>query len=192
MPHRLAQTLGCVGLTLLLATLGGCRGGSEIWKEEVQLSDGRIIVIERETVFEQGSEWAHNDRVGKPKRQRIRLEPANGSKKMIVWNTTKKSPDGLPEVPLIFDVEDGAPVVMSSVELTAGCEMYSKYVYWNGIWVEERLPDTFTRRSTNLLVRDGADLPQLVGLREKQAGGARMGKRPALRQVGPVLTVCDN
>jgi hypothetical protein len=184
-----AQALGAIGLILLLATLGGCRAGSEIWKEEVQLGDGSVIVVERETIFEQGGEWAHKGRVSKPKRQRIRLAPANGSK-MIVWNTTKKSPDGLPEVPLVFDIEDGQAMVMSSVRVSAGCEMYSKYVYRHGLWIEEQLLDTFTPRTTNLLVRGGADLAQLVSLRDKQAGDAGQGKRRATGQVGPARTVC--
>jgi hypothetical protein len=33
-----------------------CSSGSEKWKEEVQLSDGRIIVVERETIRERGGD----------------------------------------------------------------------------------------------------------------------------------------
>jgi hypothetical protein len=182
--------LKAVGLTMLLGAAAGCGGGSEKWKEEVRLGDGRVIVLERETLFERGGEWARAGGGSKPKRQRIRLAPANGTKKLIVWNTTKKSPDGLPEVPLIFDIEDGEPMVMSTVHVSAACEMYSKYVYRYGLWMEETLLDTFTQRTANLLIRDGADLPQLVGVHEKQAGNAGPGKRPAPRQVGPARTVC--
>ncbi len=51
--------------------VAGCSGTTH-WKEEVQLSDGRIIVVERETQFEGGGgEWAHNRSLSKPKERRI-------------------------------------------------------------------------------------------------------------------------
>jgi Ca2+-binding RTX toxin-like protein len=46
-----------IGLALVLGvSLVGCGAGSEKWKEEVQLSDGKVIVIERELVLEAGGD----------------------------------------------------------------------------------------------------------------------------------------
>jgi len=64
-----------IGLILALgvsmsadAGLFGLFGGSDKWKEEVQLSDGRIITIGRETIRERGGdEWACNRSGTKPK-----------------------------------------------------------------------------------------------------------------------------
>ena len=54
------------------AGLFGLFGGSNKWKEEVQLSDGRIITVERELLSEAGGdEWASNRSGSKPKEYRI-------------------------------------------------------------------------------------------------------------------------
>ncbi|MFM9435616.1 hypothetical protein ACFDR9_002686 [Janthinobacterium sp. CG_23.3] len=109
---------------------------------------------------------------------------------MIEWKTTKLSPSTWPEIPLIFDLEAGQPMIVASVHVSAGCEIYTKYVYRNRTWIEERLPDKFERRITNLLIRDGIDMPEFVSLKEKQRENANLGYRIALRQVGPVRMVC--
>jgi len=60
-------------LFMLGVTMNAC-SSSENWKEEVQLSDGRIIVVERERLGESGGdEWASNRSGSKPKEYRIRF-----------------------------------------------------------------------------------------------------------------------
>ncbi|MFM9438477.1 hypothetical protein ACFDR9_005584 [Janthinobacterium sp. CG_23.3] len=56
------KTIIAVGLIFfMVVSMSACVGGSEKWKEEVQLSDGRVIVVERETIRARGGdEWAHN------------------------------------------------------------------------------------------------------------------------------------
>ncbi len=81
-------------------------GGTEKWKEEVLLNNGRVIVVERETLREGGGgEWASNRSGTKPKEYRIRFAHPDGSGNMIEWRSTKKSPRTYPEFPLILDLE---------------------------------------------------------------------------------------
>lgn len=167
-------------------------GGSEKWKEEVQLSDGRVIVIERETLHERGgAEWASNSSGTTPKERRIRFAHPDGSGKMIEWRSTKTSPHLWPEKPLILDIQSGEPFVFAVVGISEHrCEVYSKYIYHNGGWIEETLPEEFEKRITNLLIRDGRDMPKFVDLETKRKGNAEIGYSRSLRQVGPKLKVC--
>jgi hypothetical protein len=172
-------------------SVSACGGGSQKWKEEVKLSDGRIIVVERELVFEGGGdEWASNRRGIKPKTYRIRFAYPVGSGKVIEWRSQKVDDRNWPEIPLIFDVESGDPTIFSLVAISTGCEVYSKYVYQNGAWVEKTLPDKFEQRATNLFFGNGSDLPTFVDLKEKKKRNSGEGYRRALTHVGPTRKVC--
>lgn len=173
------------------AGLFGLFGGSEKWKEEVQLNDGRIIVIDRETIRESGGdEWAFNRTGTKPKEYRIRFEYPQGSGKQVEWKSTKKSPRTWPEVPLVFDVESERPIIFSLVSISAGCEVYSKYAYRNGSWVEEQLSEQFAQRTTNLFLKLGVDMPSFVDLETKKDVNSSGDYRNAVKQVGPKIKVC--
>lgn len=168
-------------------------GGTETRQEEVQLSDGRVIVVERETLSERGgAEWASNSRGTKPKEYRIRFVHPDGSGKIIEWRSTKKSPRTYPETPLILDMQAQEPVVFTIVAISAHrCQVYSKYIYRNDFWIEEALPEKFEKRITNLSFRGGKDMPKFVDLATKQKGNAEIGYSRSLRQVGPTREVCD-
>jgi hypothetical protein len=166
-------------------------GGSEKWKEEVQLSDGRIIVIQRETIHEGGGGEIVSNRSGtKPKERRIRFTHPDGSGKMIEWKSTKLSPRTWPEKPLILDLESGQPVIYAIVAISPGCEVYSRYVYKDGNWTEETLPKSFPERKTNLLLRDGVDMPRSVDLEDKQKMNSEIGTFKSLKKVGPNREIC--
>jgi len=166
-------------------------GGNEKWKEEVQLNDGQIIVIEREQINEGGGdEWAFNRSGTKPKEFRIRFASPDGIGKMIEWRSTKSSPRTWPEVPLVFDFLSGQPTIFSLVAIDAACEVYSKYVYRDGTWIEEPLPKKFEQRGTNLFFGSRRDLPSLLNLAEKAKRNSGSGYRQALKQIGPNLMVC--
>jgi hypothetical protein len=168
-------------------------GNSEKWKEEAQLSDGRIIIIERETLHERGGdEWASNRSGTKPKERRIRFVRPDGSRRTIEWRSTKKSPGQWPEKPLILDIEFGQPVIFSIVAISDAYEIYSKYIYRNNIWIEEALPETFEERPTNLFIRDGRGMPKFVDLETKRKGNAEIGYRRSLQHVGPTRQVLIN
>lgn len=190
--HSVLKVIGTISLILILGvSMSACGNGSQKWKEEVQLSDGRIIVLEREILNERGGdEWASNRSGTKPKEYRIRLAPPEGSGQMIEWRSTKESPGTWPEIPLVFDMESGQPTIFSLVAISNGCEIYSKYVYRSGSWIEEPLSEQFERRTTSLFFGDGKDMPPFVNLEEKRKRNSGDGYRQALKQVGPTRKVC--
>lgn len=165
-------------------------GGTEKWKEEVQLSDGRLIVVDRETLHERGGGEIVSNRSGtKPKERRIRFAHPDGSEKMIEWRSTKKDDGRWPEKPLILDLESGQPIVFTLVAISDAYEIYSKYVYRNDVWNEEALPERFAERTTNLFIRDGVDMPKFVDLETKRKNNKSKSYRKSLRQVGPMRQV---
>lgn len=189
--HEMLRRMTKLGFLLMMGvSLSACGSGSEKWKEEVQLSDGRIIVVERETIREGGGdEWAFNRSGSKPKEYRIRFANPDGSGSMIEWRSIKTDDRRWPEIPLVFDVVAGQPIVFSLVGVSAGCEVFSKYVYHKSAWVEDFLPQKFEQRETNLLIFDDRSMQQLISLeakRQKNADSHTQG----FRQVGPNLKIC--
>lgn len=173
-----------VGVTLMDASAFLGFGDKEKWKEEVKLSDGRVIVIEREVVMKSGGdEWAINRSGKKSKEKRIRFEYPEGSGKKIEWRSKKISPGTYPESPLILDFESGQPIVFTIVAVSEGDEIYSKYVYRNGAWIEEALPDTFEKRITNLYLKTVGS--GFIDLETKRKNNAKPGYSINLREVGP-------
>jgi len=181
------QQITKFGLILMMGvSMSACGSGTQKWKEEVQLTDGKVIVVERETIHEAGGdEWAFNRSGSKPKERRIRFEYPNGSGKMVEWYSSKKDDRTWPEKPLILDVEGGQPFIFTLVAISICCEVYSKYVYQNGLWIEEPLLEQFEQRTTNLFIRDGTDMPAFVNLETKREKNDDSGYRSALKQVGP-------
>ena len=181
-------------ICLLLATgvsVSACGSSGHKWDEEVQLSDRQVIVVERETLVERGGdEWASNRSGKKPREYRIRFAVPSASGQTIEWRSTKKTPREWPEKPLILDVEAGQAIVFASVYMSAGCEVYLKYRYQDGKWVEELLPEEFEQRPTNLLIRDGMNMPKFVALPEKRKWNAEPNYRRSLKYVGPRRKIC--
>lgn len=172
-------------------SLNACGSSFEKWGEEVQLSDGRTIVVEREIILERGGdEWAHNRSGKKPREYRIRFAAPDGAGQTIEWKSIRKTPNGWPENALVLDVESGQAVVYASVYVTDACEAYLKYRYQEGGWIEEALPEQFQQRRTNLLIRAGINMPKFVTLQEKHQSNKEPNYRPSLRSVGPRRKVC--
>ncbi len=190
--YSLLKTFKTFGLALILgASLTACGMGSIKWKEEVQLNDGKIIVVERDAIYVSGgAEWASNSSGSKINEYRIRFEYPAGSGKLVEWRTTKKDLQTYPEVPLVLEIEAGKPVVYSLIAISLACEVYSKYVYKNGVWVEEPLPEQFEQHATNLLFASQRNLPKLLKLAEKKKRNDDIGHGRELYQVGPNLKVC--
>ena len=169
-----------------------CGAGSEKWKEEVQLSDGKVIVVERELVLESGGdEWASNRRGVKPKENRLHFPNPDGSGNVIEWHSIKKDISIRPEVPLILDVESGRPIIFSSVFNPGGCNIYSKYLYQNGVWAEEKLPATFEQRATNLFLFRTRDKQNYINLDAKRKNISDV-KSQNLAKVGPTNPDCSH
>jgi hypothetical protein len=173
------------------ASVSACGTTEERWNEEVQLSDGRVIVVERRIIMERGGdEWAYNRAGVKPKEYLIRFSALDGSGQTIEWKSVKNSPHRWPEIALILDVDAGQPVVFTSVYLESGCEVYLKYRHQGSAWTEQPLPDRFEQRTTNLLIRSGVGMPKFVSLQDKRVSNKDVGYRPSLKRVGPDRTVC--
>lgn len=191
--YSLLKAIKFVGFVFtLVVSIGACGVANEKWKEEVQLNDGRIIVVEREMIRTAGGdEWASNSSGSRPKEYRIQFLQPDGSGNAIEWRSTKIDFQTWPEVPLVFDFESGRPIVFSLVPISSGCEIYSKYIYQNGVWTEQPLPEKFEQHATNLLFGSQKDLPTLVNLEEKRRRNADPVFRKPLRLVGPNLKVCD-
>jgi hypothetical protein len=172
-------------------SLIACEPSGHKWGEEVLLSDDRIIVIERETLVERGGdEWAHNRAGVKPREYRIRFAAPDGSGRTIEWKSIKRSEMRWPEQPLILDVEGGQPIVFTTVSFAPGCEVYVKYRYQDGAWVELLLTERFEERQSNLLIRDGVEMPKFVNLQDKRRENESIDYRRALKYVGPRRKVC--
>lgn len=189
--YSLLKTFGTIGLILTLGvSMNACGSGSNNWKEEVQLSDGRVIVVERETIREAGGdEWASNRSGSKPKEYRIRFADPDGSGKTIEWRSKKMSPQTWPEVPLVFDITLGKPTIFSLVAISIGCKVFSKYVYQNGAWIEEPLTEQFAQGTTNLLIFDDKDMHPFINLETKRKKNADSHTQ-GFRQAGPARKVC--
>lgn len=189
-----------IGLFILIlisgvATVTACGflgfGSTEKWKEEVKLSDGRVIVVCREIINEMGGdEWASNRSGLKPKEYIVRFAHPDESGKTIEWRTIKKSPRTYPEIPLILDIYSGHLVMFTLVGVGPGCEVYNKYIYRDGAWIEETLPEKFENRRRNLLV-NGKDIPKYVNLEIKRNIDESGHSRREVVQVGPNRKVCD-
>ena len=179
-----------LGMILMMGVSMSACSGDQRWKEEVQLSDGRVIVVERELLTEfGGDEWALNRSGSKPKEYRIRFEYPEKSGKMIEWRSTKIDVQTWPELPMVLDIESGLPVVFSDVGNSAGCHMYAKYIYQNGTWVEEPLPPQFEKRATNLLIFESRNKQRFFDLETKRKNNADVTLQ-IFKQVGPKHPYC--
>jgi hypothetical protein len=179
----------CLCLAIVFS-MNGC-GSTARWGEEVQLSDGRVIVVERQTVFEPGGgEWAQNRSGVTPKEYVIRLAALDGSGQTVEWKSATPSPGTVPELPLILDVEAGQPVVFTIGSTKTECEAYLKYRYQDRTWTEQPLPDQFDQRTTNLLLGNGIDKPKFVSLQDKRIANADASYRAVVKHVGPNRKIC--
>jgi hypothetical protein len=151
---------------ILGIVLGGYMGNSTIkWKEQVQLSDGRVIVVKREAIYIGGGDkWAVNRSGTKINEYRIQFASPDGSGKTIEWRSTKKDDRMYPEVPLLLDMPNGQPAVYTQLAIDSVCEVYSEYVYQNDTWIEESLPEQFRQLTTNLWFGSKRDIPKLLTL----------------------------
>lgn len=169
-------------------SLCGCFAGTERWREEVQLDDGRVITIEREILYERGGgEIVSNPSGTKPKEYRLYFTLPDQPEKVIEWRGKKLFDGSWPEFPLLLDIEADQPIVFTSVGIGPREAMYSKYVFQNDIWREEELPETFPERASNLFLKIGIDMPGYVDLETKRK--AYRSYRRVSKKVGPKLRV---
>lgn len=68
---------------------------------------------------------------------------------------------------LVFDIDSGYLGIFTLVCVGPGYVAYSKYVYRNGVWIEETPPEKFEPKITNLLVRNSDDVQKYINFEEK-------------------------
>ena len=176
-------------LIVLGASLSACSGDQK-WKEEVQLSDGKIIVVERELLTEGGGdEWALNRSGSKPKEYRIRFEYPIGSSTTVEWRSTKKDSGTWPELPMVLDIENNEPILFSNFYDSVGCHIYIKYIYRTGGWIEEHLPPVFEKRTTNLQILNNKEGLPFIDLEHKRKKNSDA-RAQDYKQVGPKHPYC--
>lgn len=83
----LVHTLRLILLCTLLLTMGGCSRMSESWKEEVRLSDGRLIVVKRTAKGTMTRDIAMRATGWKPKETTLRIAQVDGAARPPVWRS---------------------------------------------------------------------------------------------------------
>lgn len=180
-------------LAMTNVLLAGCTNSdtSVTWQEEVQLGDGRVIVVERETVrILGGPELAHGGSGTTPRERRIRFEYPLGSGKHVEWRSSKLSPALVPETPLILDFRQGEPVISTSLATSEGCSQYQQYFYAGDRWQEFASSEEFDAAPTNLLLMSGPTMPRFVDLSTKAKDIADIRYPKRLKQVGTKRVIC--
>ena len=156
------------------------------WQEEVKLGDGRVIVIDRVMLRQRGGpEIAINPSGTRPKEFRLKFTHPDNPKTTIEWRGSKMSNMSNPEIPLILDVEAGNPVIYTRVGIRNVEIMYSKYIYQQGSWQEEELPETFPEKKNNLFTGIRSEMPGYIDLKTKDLHLKEIGYSKTLKKVGP-------
>lgn len=192
--------VAALSLMMLGSGISGCTSTTDLdWQEQVQLSDGRIIIVERELTLLGGAGRSFLPEMGTGKidEERIRFPGSAGIDRTTEWHSTKRDYLTYPEIPLIFELDSsGQPIIFTIVPVTATaspCAKYSKYIYRNGVWTEEPLPERFHPLATNLWLARFPEkryVPKLLTLEEKRKLNPTDEYAPALRQVGPTPKAC--
>ena len=81
------QALRVILLCTLVLTMLGCSRMSESWKEEVRLSDGRLIVVKRTAKGTITRDIAMRATGWKPKETTLRIAQVDGAAKPPVWRS---------------------------------------------------------------------------------------------------------
>ncbi len=193
------QQLGLAFLLTVVAFPAACAPGNKTkivkWQEEVKLSTGEVIVVERETRFKpsggepfRGSGWAADVMT-------IRFHYPPDSKEVIEWRTVRYGAERhfTPEYPLLLDVEKNMGKI-NLITLAAGfggCNEYWRYRFENGAWHDDMLPETFETRPSNLFLdAEKLTTPNYVNLEMSRESGKR--KNIRFRQVGPDRCLCGH
>lgn len=175
------------------------------WQEEVKLSTGEVIVVERETRFKpsggdpvRSSGWAADVMA-------IRFRYPPDSKNVIEWRTVRYDGTGggnyrHPEVPLVFDINQipgKIYLITNAGGSKGGCDEYWRYRYENGVWRADMLPETFETRPPNLLLAsDEINTPSQITLdfkRKFEADYHRWTRYDIrFRQIGPDRCLCGH
>lgn len=178
---------------LVSASLVGC-DNTQRWQEEVQLSTGETIVINREVKHRGGGMAWPQGQGSVPIEHLIRFQYPQGTENIVEWRSSKFD---LPsstyaELPLVLDIgADKTWSVFTKVHINEGCRRYVEYQFKSGSWSETPLPEFITQHSTNLfLAAGGVGIKGLISLTEKEKENSSIGYTPDFKLVGPKRVIC--
>lgn len=168
------NVLRLAAFSMLSVAASGC-SKTVSWTEEVQLSNGKTMAIERETRHRPGGGEVALNSGWRPELYIIRFKydypPRNGLE--IEWRTTKWDGDRVtdPEIPLVMDVDqDNRLFIITYHGLKGFCFDYIRYVYRDGGWYEDQMPPEFEPISANLyLAAASLDIPARVHQKDKES-----------------------
>src|SRR3989344_1304911 len=165
------QQLGLAFLLTVVAFPSVCVPADQTrsvqWQEEVKVSTGEVIVVERETHFKGGGDPFQ----GIANVMTIRFRYPPNAKDVIEWTTIRYGARGYfsspetsfgrdigpgkigpnikgysPEYPLVLDVDKNTRkiyLITRAAGTSEGCNEYWRYHYENGRWIDDMLPETF-------------------------------------------------
>jgi len=167
----IVQALRVILLCTLVLTMVGCSRMSESWKEEVRLSDGRLIVVKRTAKGTITRDIAMRATGWKPKEITLRIAQVEGAAKPPVWRS--------PLVPVVMDY-DPASSTWSVVATYMWCSTWydmgrptSPYVQYISVggeaWRVVPLQQGWAGRRANLLtdIRPAGE-PRIVREADKE------------------------
>lgn len=164
------------------------------WKEEVQLSNGRVIVVERATQHRPGGAELSVGTGWKPAKYVIRFEHPPGSNKLVEWYSTKTDVEGgaWPEFPLVLDEStEGITFIITIHALRGACFEYVRYVFSNGTWSEVSLPAQFESRDANLYIAAAAlNMPRQISMKDKKTAFDDFQYSMRFKKIGPKQIDC--
>ncbi len=170
--------------------LAGCEKHVK-WQEEVKLSTGEIIVIDRDVKHAGGGAAWPQGQGSIPREHLIRFRYPAQTGPLIEWRSTKLSPATYAELPLVLDVGANNTWIIFTHFWEKGCRVYVKYLFQNGAWNEIPLSEDIETHSTNLfLAAGGVRRDGLISLAEKAKENSSPGYTPDYKQVGPKRKTC--
>lgn len=147
------HVLRLILLCMPVVTMVGCNRMSESWKEEVRLSDGRLIVVKRTAKGTITRDIAMRATGWKPKETTLRIAQVEGAAKPPVWRS--------PLVPVVMDYDPASStwsVVATHMfcgtwyEMGRPTSLYVQYISVGGdAWRVVPLQPDWIGRQANLL-----------------------------------------
>jgi hypothetical protein len=175
-----------LALTLLVClSLAGCKSKVK-WQEEVKLSTGEIITIDREVEHAGGGAAWPQGQGSVPMEHLIRFRYPVQSGTLIEWRSTKVGPRGTyAELPLVLNINaDKTWFIFTEHWINEACVRYEKYRLQNGAWTEPPLAEDIDIHQTNLFLAAGSNqIDGLISLAQKTKENADPGYAPDLKQV---------
>lgn len=179
-------------VVLVCLLLAGCQN-KVAWQEEVALSSGETITIDREVTHAGGGAAWPQGQGSIPREHIIRFRYPAQTGPLIEWRSTKLDSSTYAELPLVLNLStDKTWFIFTKLSINEGCRRYVKYRYQNGEWTETLLAEDIETHPTNLfLAAGGVGMKGIISIEEKTQENSSSGYRPYLKQVGPKRDICS-